>query len=290
MGFGTEAIDEDGNNSPWNAPSRDVHGPNLPSRRASDPPAPLNRRWQLPPVSTDSHVLPSQERGRARTRRAPNVSRDAGQSNSANRRYSIINPSPHKLRSLSTSSTGLPLDGRATEDIPALNPTGMCTECKLPMHGRSIIVGPGNGQQYHYRCFRCTTCHEPVSGREYVLLLGRPCHRICFLREMRPPHIASTASSGTVAALAPTVEPRSIGPASSLRGLHKCGGCGVGLSYFESVVGQQGRRYHQTCLRCRRCGREKESGTKYDLDEHGLMGFVCSSCRAAQADGDGSGT
>ena len=73
-------------------------------------------------------------------------------------------------------------------------------------------------------------------------------------------------------------------PLPKLGGVKPCGGCGFGVSYFESVMGPEGIRFHQRCLRCTECGKNMESGSRYELTSEGRMQFCCQHCLMEKSD------
>ncbi|KAF8251948.1 hypothetical protein K440DRAFT_51812 [Wilcoxina mikolae CBS 423.85] len=60
--------------------------------------------------------------------------------------------------------------------------------------------------------------------------------------------------------------------------MQPCGGCGNGVTYFESVMGPEGKRFHPLCLRCGDCGKDMESGSAYEFTKDGFMRFCCKNC------------
>lgn len=67
-------------------------------------------------------------------------------------------------------------------------------------------------------------------------------------------------------------------PLPKLGGMQPCGGCGKGVTYFESVMGPRAKRFHAPCLRCGECGKDMESSSAFELGCDGLMRFCCRSC------------
>jgi hypothetical protein len=67
-------------------------------------------------------------------------------------------------------------------------------------------------------------------------------------------------------------------PLPKLGGMQSCGGCGNEVTYFESVMGPEGKRFHPRCLRCGDCGKDMESRSAYEFTKDRFMRFCCKNC------------
>jgi hypothetical protein len=67
-------------------------------------------------------------------------------------------------------------------------------------------------------------------------------------------------------------------PLPELGGMQRCGGCGDVVTFFESVMGPLGKRFHPVCLRCVECGKQMGNTSQHEFTPEGLMRVCCKNC------------
>uniref|UniRef100_A0A0G4ICM9 LIM zinc-binding domain-containing protein n=1 Tax=Chromera velia CCMP2878 TaxID=1169474 RepID=A0A0G4ICM9_9ALVE len=111
-----------------------------------------------------------------------------------------------------------------------------CAICSEPFKGGDQVVANSSGKRLHARCFVCTKCKKPLSGK-FVATKEEP------NKPYHPECLSSAKSPGT------------------------CAKCGEGIPYGMRYLTVGEKVFHAACFVCTHCGEQLESSFAFKKDD-----------------------